>query len=262
LLRQSRLALDGERDVLVGQRFQSAGDLRDALVPFAGAFGRRQLAEWMRGEFRAEVEGERERLRRWLSEGDDAPTANAPRRRPIIAPELLVTPEDAFPTLRTEGSEAPSAAFDVSEERTQAIRVRRTSALARPERPSETRAPRRIFVWAIPPALAVAAGVMLSLAGTFRDARPGKVVVTASPAVDAVLLIDGRSAGHIPPHVRSVSPGKHRIEVRAEGYRPFVAHVTVRPGDATSVDASLLAEKPPGDVAPPDVTTSSPVPGR
>jgi PEGA domain-containing protein len=43
-------------------------------------------------------------------------------------------------------------------------------------------------------------------------------------------MIDGRSAGQLPPFVRAIPAGKHRLEVRAKGYRPFSAEVDIPAG--------------------------------
>ena len=58
-----------------------------------------------------------------------------------------------------------------------------------------------------------------------RPPLPGKVIVTVQPAVPAELLVDGRSSGPLPPFVRHLPAGRHRLEVRAEGYKPFLAAV-------------------------------------
>src|SRR5947208_1496960 len=62
------------------------------------------------------------------------------------------------------------------------------------------------------------------------EARPGKVVITPSPSIAAELLIDGKPAGRLPPFVHTVAPGRHRIEVRADGYKAFTTAVLVPSG--------------------------------
>ena len=80
---------------------------------------------------------------------------------------------------------------------------------------------------------------------TENAARPGKVVVTPSPSVSAELFIDGKSAGQLPPFVHTIVAGKHRIEVRADGYKPFSTQVQVPAGGRPlQIDAQLVSEGP------------------
>src|SRR5205807_1541470 len=120
-----------------------------------------------------------------------------------------------------------------------------------------------------------AAAVLVLLAGAgavwFARSRaplPGKVIVTVRPAVPSELLVDGRSSGPLPPFVRHLSAGRHRLEVRAEGYKPFAATVELgrRP---VEVEAVLSREEPAAPVqvqAPPSEArpqaTPTPPPAR
>jgi len=88
-------------------------------------------------------------------------------------------------------------------------------------------------------AIAVVAGLVVFLQQP-EQKRPGKIVVTVSPAVDAELFVDGRSSGKVPPHLRSLPAGDHRIEIKAAGYRPFATTVSVRAGARpVEIDAAL-----------------------
>ena len=91
-------------------------------------------------------------------------------------------------------------------------------------------------------AIALVAGLAIFLQQP-AEKRPGKIVVTVSPAVDAELFVDGRSSGKVPPHLRSLAAGDHRIEVKAAGYRSFATTVSVRPGTRpVEIDAALEVE--------------------
>jgi hypothetical protein len=93
-------------------------------------------------------------------------------------------------------------------------------------------------------AVAIVAGLAIFLQQP-AEKRPGKIVVTVSPAVDAELFVDGRSSGKVPPHLRSLAAGDHRIEVKATGYRLFATTVSVRPGARPlEIDAALQIDAP------------------
>jgi serine/threonine protein kinase len=91
-------------------------------------------------------------------------------------------------------------------------------------------------------------GVLAALGFALRldgSRRPGRVVVTPSPSVGADLFIDGQPAGQLPPFVHSIAAGTHRIEVRAEGYKPFSTEVLVPSGGRPlEIDAPLAPEGP------------------
>jgi hypothetical protein len=76
--------------------------------------------------------------------------------------------------------------------------------------------------------------------------RPGRIVVNVSPAVDAELFVDGRSSGRVPPYLRSLTAGDHRIEVKATGYRAFATTVSVPSGTRpVEIEAALQQESSP-----------------
>ena len=255
------LAIDPAR------RYQTASELHDDLVRFTVAsgavFGARQLATWLREEFRAEYENEQQRLRAWLAVG--APPSREPaRREPAIRSELpavivadltqtprapVAAPADPheLPTIQVDDAAlavAESGQFDVGDDRTAAPRRMRNAALSRSLREQGTRANARR--WALYAAVPVALGVAaVSYVIGQREPVPGKVIVTPTPPVVADLIIDGRASGQLPPFVHTLSPGAHRIELRADGYKPFAATVQVAQGGApVELNAKLEVERP------------------
>ena len=255
------LAIDPAR------RYQTASELHDDLMRFTVAsgavFGARQLATWLREEFRAEYENEQQRLRAWLAVGAP-PSREPPRREPAIRSELpavivadltqtprapVAAPADPheLPTIQVDDAAlavAESGQFDVGDDRTAAPRRMRNAALTRSLREQGTRANARR--WALYAAVPVALGVAaVSYVIGQREPVPGKVIVTPTPPVVADLIIDGRASGQLPPFVHMLSPGAHRIELRADGYKPFAATVQVAPGGApVELNAKLEVERP------------------
>ena len=253
------LAIDPAR------RYQTASELHDDLMRFTVAsgavFGARQLATWLREEFRAEYENEQQRLRAWLAVGAP-PSREPPRREPAIRSELpavivadltqtprapVAAPADPheLPTIQVDDAAlAESGQFDVGDDRTAAPRRMRNAALTRSLREQGTRA--NAGRWALYAAVPVALGVAaVSYVIGQREPVPGKVIVTPTPPVVADLIIDGRASGQLPPFVHMLSPGAHRIELRADGYKPFAATVQVAPGGApVELNAKLEVERP------------------
>jgi serine/threonine protein kinase len=272
------------------RRFQTASELQDELVRFTVAgdavFGSRQLSSWLREEFKTEYEKERKRLRAWLAAGlpkaEPRASVPAPRTQPdlpsvplpaVIVADLSQTPVDPFPAPRPADAELPTIRmeekalasaendrFDLSAERTVAPRKMRSSALSRPAGPQPSRR------WALYAAIPVAVGVIgVSWAVRYasqRDPVPAKLIVLPSPSVEAAdLLIDGRPSGQLPPFVHTLAPGKHRIEVRAAGYKPFFASVEVKSAaQPLELTARLEADQPlpvlaqPAEFPPPSVS--------
>jgi serine/threonine protein kinase len=183
---------------------------------------------------------------------------NPPNGGTVSTPPRGVTPvpprrppsrdSQELPTLKMDDAALAAAQqerFDVSGERTVAPRKMRGSALSQPLAAQKRRPTARR--WALYAGLPMALGVIgVSVAIRFqRDPPPGKVIVTPSPSVPADLVIDGRPSGQLPPFVHNLAPGKHRIEVRAEGYKPFSAAVDVPAGgQPVEVSATLLLERP------------------
>src|SRR5207302_3027635 len=95
----------------------------------------------------------------------------------------------------------------------------------------------------IPAAVAALAGLYFLLQP--EEVRAGKIVVTPSPSVSAELFIDGKPSGPLPPFVHTVAAGSHRIEVRADGYKPFQIRVEVPSGGKPlAIEAPLVSEGP------------------
>ncbi|TMB36055.1 MAG: PEGA domain-containing protein [Deltaproteobacteria bacterium] len=147
------------------------------------------------------------------------------------------------PTQMLEAAASRAVPFDNRQDRTGALRKRRSGGLTRPSRPEEGwRGTRFLVVAGTAAAIALVAGLAIFLQQP-AEKRPGKIVVTVSPAVDAELFVDGRSSGKVPPHLRSLAAGDHRIEVKAAGYRSFATTVSVRPGTRpVEIDAALEVE--------------------
>jgi len=280
------------------QRYQTASELHDELVRFTvvddAICGSRQLAAWLRDEFKAEFEKEQKRQRTWLAAGPPPPrrsdvssvivsdlvhtphdpmpipvlqaeeaVATAPERRILTNGDRAATPPrgvtpvprrttprddpQASPTLKMDDAAlaaAEQARFDVENERTVAPRKMRGSALSKPLAEQKTRPTGRR--WAVYAGIPIAIGVLgVSLAVRLqRDPAPGRVIITSSPPVAGDLIVDGRPSGQLPA-VRNLPAGTHRIEVRAEGFKPFSTSVDVRGGgNPVEVVARMIAEKP------------------
>jgi hypothetical protein len=166
------------------------------------------------------------------------------RKTPPLAPP---PPPKLQPATRVVKSAPPPLVFDLSEERTAAPRAQRKGAMTKSLKEQEMAQPtkRRTGLWIGLSALAL---VVIG-AGWFMwpeaEVRPGKVIVTPSPSVTADLIIDGKPSGQLPPFVHTVAAGTHKIEVRADGYKPWSTTVQVPSGGRPlEVDAQLSAEKP------------------
>jgi hypothetical protein len=69
----------------------------------------------------------------------------------------------------------------------------------------------------------------------------GTLAIRVQPA-DAEILIDGeRWTGPASPDrmLIQLSAGRHKLEIRKDGYQPFVTDVQVRPSDTTTVNVAL-----------------------
>lgn len=74
-----------------------------------------------------------------------------------------------------------------------------------------------------------------------RDAQGATLMIRVQPS-DADVLIDGerwRGPGGADRLVVQVTDGRHRIEVRKEGYEPFTTEVDVRRGESFPLNVSL-----------------------
>jgi serine/threonine protein kinase len=137
--------------------------------------------------------------------------------------------------------------FDLFDEHTAAPRAMRGTPLVKPLNSQKKLAGqnRKLLLYVfVPVSLAVLAGLWFILTPPERTRR-GKFVITPSPSVTADLRIDGKPAGQLPPFVHTVPAGRHRIELRAEGYKPFVAEVQVPSGGRPiELDAQLVLDGP------------------
>lgn len=78
----------------------------------------------------------------------------------------------------------------------------------------------------------------------------------------AQVLLDGRPAGLVDIRgvlvLTNVPLGKHQIEVRRKGFRPFSRSVVLKAGQAIDLQAKMVAEVPRPDITPPDDSTTPP----
>ena len=190
-----------------------------------------------------------------------APVAAPPGGRPPARPEPSVAPApprtrtpargDAQPPVTTAELDLstlgpPDAlVFDNSDEPTGLVRLQRKGALSRAVRdqPPRPKGSRKWLLFAAPVLLAALLGTFLLLSPD--EERPGKVIVNLSQPVQAELYLDGKLAGPLPPLVHAVAAGRHKLEVKAEGFKTFTAQVNVTAGGrSVEVDAQLQADKP------------------
>ncbi|MFL5400019.1 MAG: protein kinase domain-containing protein [Myxococcales bacterium] len=178
--------------------------------------------------------------------------ASGPRPSPVApSPDRTrPSPPPALPTQMLEAGSSRAVPFDNRNDRTGAVRKRRSGSLTRPSRPVEGWRGLRIVLLIGAAAAIVAVAGFAFLVQQPAAQRPGKIVVTVSPAVDAELFVDGHSSGRVPPHLRSLAAGDHLIEVKAAGYRAFATTVSVRSGSRpVEIEAALQPQTQP---APPD----------
>jgi serine/threonine protein kinase len=289
-------------------RYHVASELHDDLMRFTlsgdTVYGTRQLAQWLREEFKADFEKEQARLGSWLSppvmvSADTGITPIDPFPGPAFLAEVnkaqaeitqqwrikpdqdtLVLPptpprgstplkrtEDAqeLPTMKMSDDELilaerelaarqqpappplPAPGFDFADERTNAPRAQRKGAMTKSlkeQKQTAEASKRRWALWSGAPL-----ALIVLLGGWYlwpeQEMRPGKVIVTPQPSVTADLIIDGKPSGQLPPFVHTLAPGKHKIEVRADGYRTWATSVQVPSGGRpVEVDAQLTTEKP------------------
>lgn len=57
---------------------------------------------------------------------------------------------------------------------------------------------------------------------------PGRLAINLTPAIDAVVRIDGTSAGKAPGTIDEIEAGRRSIEIEAPRYLPFTATIDVR----------------------------------
>jgi serine/threonine protein kinase len=242
------------------ERYQTASALHDELMRFTMVgdlvYGSRQLAEWLRAEFKADYEKEQGRLSSWLG-SDLAVTPRDPFPGPAFLADAAKAQMESTQKWRIQADQdtlampptppvGSAASFNLFDERTHAPRAQRKAPMSRSLREQQTVAAQKWWPWAAGGSAALAiVGLCAWYLWPQEEMRPGKVIVTPSPSVIADLLIDGRPSGQLPPFVHTVTAGKHRIEVRAEGYKPWSAVVDVPSGGRPmELDAQLAPDKP------------------
>lgn len=96
--------------------------------------------------------------------------------------------------------------------------------------------------------------------------KPTRLRVTAN-VPDAYLVLDGQRVGRTPYFSGELPPGKHRIEVVRDGYKPWVYDLTAAEGSESILQASLeraapvagqVNRPPSGPILPPS-TTPAPI---
>jgi serine/threonine protein kinase len=171
-----------------------------------------------------------------------------PRQTPLGSPRLS-TPPRSSPRSTLPPISRSELIFDNSDERTNAPRALRKGPMSKSLKEQQLSAKqkpssRRWLLALVPVLLALLAGIYFVLNGA-DGPLPGKIIVTPAPAISADLYIDGKASGPLPPFVHTVPAGKHRIEVKADGYKTFTAQVTVPSGSRPlEVDAQLQADVP------------------
>ena len=142
-----------------------------------------------------------------LGPGDKNPPPIEPRE-----PERYEEPETREP-FRTEPDRTPARESEIREEE---LRVPQREEASRPEPPR-------------PPARQI------------TSARFGKLSIHAQPA-DAEIVIDGDPWGSLEgleALVIHLPAGRHRIEIRREGYESFVTEVEIRENETTPLNVRL-----------------------
>ena len=86
--------------------------------------------------------------------------------------------------------------------------------------------------------------------------RPTAYLAITSPDSEALVYVDEALAGRVGDFVRQplrIAPGKHRIELRADGKLSFYREVSLLPGENFSLSAKLRP-----DIDQRDAQTASP----
>ncbi len=90
----------------------------------------------------------------------------------------------------------------------------------------------RMFAWAL-------AGLLTLGSGTTLVADPSAALSVGSDPVGAAVYVDGQLAGQTPLSLARVAAGDHRVRVVKEGYLDNSRVVTVRAGQADSVNVRM-----------------------
>ncbi|HYS00258.1 MAG TPA: protein kinase [Gemmatimonadales bacterium] len=138
------------------------------------------------------------------------PVAGAPAPRPEVAPA---------PPRENRDTVAPSSS---------------TPPPARPTRPTVTQRAAVVRRWTPPPA---AAPPVVDQ----RLVEPGLLSVNAIPW--GSVYLDGQPIGNTPQIDRTVGPGRHRLRVERDGYRPYDRMIDVAPGQRLRITDIALVER-------------------
>ena len=138
------------------------------------------------------------------------PVAGAPAPRPEAAP---APPRENRDTVAPPSSTPPPA---------------------RPTRPTVTQRAAVVRRWTPPPA---AAPPVVDQ----RLVEPGLLSVNAIPW--GSVYLDGQPIGNTPQIDRTVGPGRHRLRVERDGYRPYDRMIDVAPGQRLRITDIALVER-------------------
>ena len=79
--------------------------------------------------------------------------------------------------------------------------------------------------------------------------RVGRIAVRVQGHRGATVLLDGEEVGRVPlPRALAVSPGSHRLVVRAEGFDDFVREISIIEGREQEVEVTLTRTAAPGRI--------------
>lgn len=102
----------------------------------------------------------------------------------------------------------------------------------------------RRFIVGVPYYYAAPAAAYVPAYASAYSAGPALLYVEADPA-DAQVFVDGQlvgSAGQVRTYGLQISPGHHRLEILAPGFKPFTAEFTATPAFPARVRVALAPE--------------------
>ena len=286
-------------------RYQSCGEMHDDLLPFAQAggtpIGSRQLAAFLREEFRSEYQEEQARVRRWLGAGSDdrvaveagsgagvamagggsvevehtlrawhiSPDADTLVRAPT--PTGRTIPREALEPQKTrilERAELEAAELDMSKEPTAARRDERHGALSRPRKDAAGVRGLVVAVGIAGALVSVAAAIAgyVALAPRFgRPAEPGRRAAAVEPVrapADAAPSAQAAPAAPAPAKAPEAAPGPAEVA-------PAQAKVAEPAAPPAKAAAPVRRRPAPADAvkvaaaeAPPKVATATLAPAE
>ena len=286
-------------------RYQSCGEMHDDLLPFAQAggtpIGSRQLAAFLREEFRSEYQEEQARVRRWVGAGSDdrvaveagsgagvamagggsvevehtlrawhiSPDADTLVRAPT--PTGRTIPREALEPQKTrilERAELEAAELDMSKEPTAARRDERHGALSRPRKDAAGVRGLVVAVGIAGALVSVAAAIAgyVALAPRFgRPAEPGRRAAAVEPVrapADAAPSAQAAPAAPAPAKAPEAAPGPAEVA-------PAQAKVAEPAAPPAKAAAPVRRRPAPADAvkvaaaeAPPKVATATLAPAE